>query len=932
MTAIAGADAREELRQILKNTAILYSTRAEPIRHRNGDVAPWAFYSWNATLTSRGLRLAGLNLLERLRSFRSTQLVSYGYTAMPLLSACVMLGEGRYTGAAIRERRKTYLSCRRIEGQFDRNRPVIVIDDSLSSGRSLHNAIQAVEEDGGEVEGAVALVHFPFRGGMEWANGAGYRTETLFNIWTDLEMAEPPRSNEDPYAAILGQGQFPEGMPPAVLARRVAEAYLRDGMVPQPPKFLDRAYDARGGTFVSIRRRRDDLRLSRDGFWWFSAEEANPSRDVVYATIDTLRSSAGSVYSAGLKDLKFAVTFCGPLEKIPPSRLDFDRYGIVVCSRILPHKKGGALPNTQYFISDIEQYRHARSRNAGVSEYEAHDLYRHTVEKHVEPGERWLPYGQPEGRESNWWKDRQLGEMILARARTLLEGATGGPELNGNLIPCRIEGLGVRVYFQGELAGYGLSLGADLDACLRAAVAEAAGEPRFKRTVNSALSSCEIVVSVLHHPEELHETSLADVAKKLRRGLDAIAVALDGKITVLLPSALTYNNWSAGEFVQAALARAGGSAEKCRFTTCQTAEWVHGRYGVFRLRFGFPVRERKAFDLEQAGLSIRRLATYIYRALGTDGLPCYAVGPVTGERVHAGTAARSLHGLLTLDAAGEFLGVQEWRAASLRGLERCLRYVRNGAVQLPERSNGGLADCVLLSASARSGTELMSSRGARELAANLARQFRPDGRISAYPKRLEFPDDQDYFPGAALWAMGEYCRATGSASPATSTHLDWYQRRFRAIPNWGMAGWQPQGWKSQFHLTHDASQADMAFACADWAVEQQLEKNGAFLEDLSPTEPSFDTGFIAEGIAAAWNIAVVVGDAERAERYERSWRRAMGFMTTLMVYPEDTFCMRMGEVAVGGVRCMLSRSDIRIDQVSHCLSALIEGAKLLRSD
>jgi hypothetical protein len=397
----------------------------------------------------------------------------------------------------------------------------------------------------------------------------------------------------------------------------------------------------------------------------------------------------------------------------------------------------------------------------------------------------------------------------------------------------------------------------------------------------------------------------------------------------LLPSALTYNNWSATEFVQVALARTGGPAEKCRFTTYQTAEWVSGRHGVFPLRFGFPVHERKAFDLAQAESSIGRLATYIYKSIGTDGLPCYALGPVTGERVHAGTAARSLHGLLTLDAAGEFLGVPEWRASALCGLEQCLRYVRNGAVQLPERSNGGLGDCVLLAATARSGSELVFSRAARELAANLAAQFRTDGRISPYLKRLEFPDDQDYFPGAALWAMGEYCRATGFACPAASTHLDWYQKRFRSIPNWGMAGWQPQGWKSLFQLTHDTSHADMAFACADWAVEQQLEKNGAFLEDLSPDEPSFDTGFIAEGIAAAWNIAVMVGDDARAGRYERSWCQAMGFMTTLMVYPEDTFCMRTGDLAVGGVRSMLSRSDIRIDQVSHCLSALVEGAKLL---
>ena len=63
----------------------------------------------------------------------------------------------------------------------------------------------------------------------------------------------------------------------------------------------------------------------------------------------------------------------------------------------------------------------------------------------------------------------------------------------------------------------------------------------------------------------------------------------------------------------------------------------------------------------------------------------------------------------------------------------------------------------------------------------------------------------------------------------------------------------------------------------------------------------------------------------------RGWLEAMQFMTTLIIYPEDVFAMRAGDLAVGGVRCMLSRSDIRIDQVSHCLSALVAGASLLRA-
>jgi plasmid stability protein len=106
--------------------------------------------------------------------------------------------------------------------------------------------------------------------------------------------------------------------------------------------------------------------------------------------------------------------------------------------------------------------------------------------------------------------------------------------------------------------------------------------------------------------------------------------------------------------------------------------------------------------------------------------------------------------------------------------------------------------------------------------------------------------------------------------------------------------------------------------------------NGAFLEDLSPDEPSFNTGFIAEGVAASLAIALAVGDTERAARYAASVESAARFMARLTILPEDVFAMRAGAAAVGGVRATLSSSDIRIDQVSHTLHALVTYADLQR--
>src|SRR5258708_722603 len=75
---------REQLRQLLIREAILYSTPAQPITRRTGEISPWAFYSWNITLSDQGLRLAARQILDALQTFGSTQLASYGYTGLPL--------------------------------------------------------------------------------------------------------------------------------------------------------------------------------------------------------------------------------------------------------------------------------------------------------------------------------------------------------------------------------------------------------------------------------------------------------------------------------------------------------------------------------------------------------------------------------------------------------------------------------------------------------------------------------------------------------------------------------------------------------------------------------------------------------------------------------------------------------------------------------
>jgi orotate phosphoribosyltransferase/AMMECR1 domain-containing protein len=950
-----GSAARRELAELIHAAGIIRSDGDQPVFDRSGKRGAWGLYTPNVSLTHRGLRLAGEELLAKLATFRATQLASSGWTATPLLSACVLLGEGRYSGLSIRDKPKSYLTRRRIDGPADPQVPVVVVDDSISSGTSLFRSIEALEMEGLTVEGAVALVCFPYRGGAERAYEHGYRVEWIFDAWEDLGMSRRGLIPAPKAPTSRAQGSAVEpGLPPATAARRIAEIYLSEGLVPQSPECFDREYDGSGGVFVSFRKRASEHRVARDGFWHFVPGTARPCDDLVAATVKTLRAAAETVSLTTLPRLKVAVTFFGELERVAPAELDFAKYAIVVRDSVLGRKIGGALPNTQVFVCEMGQYNHARRRNARLTDAEPHELYRHTLTKHIEPGDTWLPYGAEDGPELQWTNDRSIGQELVDRARSVVDAASGsllpGRALADTLVPYPIYGCAVGLYRRGLMAS-GLALATQpgalpLDALVRDAARRAAAElaTRLCGSHRAEVPGLEpaglekswsIVVTLLHDPERLgRSTSVA--TSKLRRGLDAVVAEQNGRRVVALPSAIPYSGLSRQEFIATMSVEASGTGTGAEWRTYRTSAWLGGDARVVRpMRFGFPLHDRDEPDYTSM---TQGLAQHIVAGLDELGLPTYHLDAVRGKATRTGTSARLISALLALDEAGRRYRRDDWIDAARPGLIHSLDYVGRdgvpGAVALPGQRNGILADCVLLEAATALGSTIADHPSVPPLLARVIELFRPDGRIGLKPVKLGIRQDHDFLPGAALLALATAAHSgkVALANPTLEACLRWQRGRFRVLRTWGMAGWQPQGWAAAWRVTRDPDQAKFVFEIADWAVERQVTKTGAFLEDLAYTEPTFNTGFIAQAVAAAWRVADEYGDRDRRARYQCSWERAMSFLAALMISPEDTFCMEDPDRALGGVRTSITRSDVRIDAVSHALRALSAGNACLTRD
>ena len=152
-----------------------------------------------------------------------------------------------------------------------------------------------------------------------------------------------------------------------------------------------------------------------------------------------------------------------------------------------------------------------------------------------------------------------------------------------------------------------------------------------------------------------------------------------------------------------------------------------------------------------------------------------------------------------------------------------------------------------------------------------------------------------------------------------------------------MVGWQTQGWDALQRLLEGTGQlpqgaVDFVFELADYALDHQQEARGYFIAELDPDGPSFHTGFLTEGVAAAWALALRLHDQGRARAYQESCLAALRFLNQLILRPEDTFMSAQPQRAVGGVRGALPRSDVRVDYVSHVLVAMAAIQENLEED
>lgn len=133
------------------------------------------------TLDPEGASVTARLILEEIKSLEVDAIGGFTLGADPIVSAVAVLSadtERPLPAFIVRKEPKKHGERKMIEGPFQKGWRVVIVDDVVTTGGSTLKACQAVEEEGGKVVLALALVD-RLEGGRENLENKGYKFLSL---------------------------------------------------------------------------------------------------------------------------------------------------------------------------------------------------------------------------------------------------------------------------------------------------------------------------------------------------------------------------------------------------------------------------------------------------------------------------------------------------------------------------------------------------------------------------------------------------------------------------------------------------------------------------------------------------------------------------------------------------------------------------------
>jgi orotate phosphoribosyltransferase len=175
----------EEQRRELLDLILAVSFRRERVTLASGKESDFYLDLRQTLMRPRGIALAGALALERLRAGPPVEAVGgMAVGAVPLVSAVLAAAAASdpatsLLGFFVRKQAKGHGLGRRLEGGFAAGQRVALLEDTVTTGGSTLEALDAVEAEGGAVARVLCLVDRG-EGAEEAFRARGIELEALF--------------------------------------------------------------------------------------------------------------------------------------------------------------------------------------------------------------------------------------------------------------------------------------------------------------------------------------------------------------------------------------------------------------------------------------------------------------------------------------------------------------------------------------------------------------------------------------------------------------------------------------------------------------------------------------------------------------------------------------------------------------------------------
>lgn len=212
--------------------------------------------------------------------------------------------------------------------------------------------------------------------------------------------------------------------------------------------------------------------------------------------------------------------------------------------------------------------------------------------------------------------------------------------------------------------------------------------------------------------------------------------------------------------------------------------------------------------------------------------------------------------------------------------------------------------------------------------------WQPDGSFRTFLHPSDRNDNQNFYPGEALlfWAALYTRRPAPQLLERCRQSISYYRTWHQQQRNPAFVPWHTQAYAPLYQATGDRALLDLIFDMNDWLLAMQQWDSAAYDDlrgrfyhpDYGPPHAS-STGVYLEGLIDAYQLAVQRDDGDRAQRYQSVIWRGLRSVRQLQFYEAaEMYYVSQRSPVYGAIRTTVYNNVIRVDNVQHCLMALLK--------